>query len=323
LFNTISGVLFGLFTAIGYEQIGGNLGQAKITLVLNQIMVSRYFAPIDTSYREHGGIRFKKQSVVWLAQRLLSQGHERRSPRLLSTRETSIMSFRTPFRTVAVSVLSLVAGLLISAPASADLCASTTSCSLNLTLGNSSSGFGSGNFGTVGLSLSGNTVTITVDLANGWRVVNTGFPGSFGFSDSLGGGLTIGGFSSADYSGGSSHATSDQHFDGFGSFNDAAATTGPSAGNLAALNVVSFTVSRAGLNDVEQLLNLANPLGGDGAAYFVVDVFNSNTSGPGAGQTGLVAVTGGGGHDVPEPATVALLGLGFFGLAFMRRHMRA
>jgi hypothetical protein len=175
----------------------------------------------------------------------------------------------------------------------------------------------------VGLSLSGNTVTITVDLANGFTVVNTGFPGSFGFSDSLGGGLTIGGFSSAAYSGGSSHATSDQHFDGFGFFNDAAATTGPSAGNAAAQNVVSFTVSRAGLNDVEQLLNLANPLGGDGTAYFVVDVFNSNTSGPGAGQTGLVAVTSGGGGDVPEPQTLALIGLGFLSVAFARRRQRA
>jgi len=165
-------------------------------------------------------------------------------------------------------------------------------------------------------------VTITVDLANGFRVVNTGFPGSFGFSDSLGGGLTIGNFSNALYSGGASHATSDQHFDGFGFFNNAAATTGPSAGNAGAQNVVSFTVSGAGLNDVEQLLNLANPLGGDGAAYFVVDVFNSNTSGPGAGQTGLVAVTGGGGHDVPEPETVALAALGLFSLAFMRRRIR-
>src|SRR5206468_1469330 len=115
--------------------------------------------------------------------------------------------------TIAVSVLSLFAGLLISAPASADLCASTTNCTLNFTQGNAGSGFGSGSFGTLNLSLSGSTVTVTIDLANGFFVVNTGFPGSAGFSDSLGGGLTIGNFSSAAYSGSISDATSDLHFD--------------------------------------------------------------------------------------------------------------
>jgi hypothetical protein len=55
-----------------------------------------------------------------------------------------------------------------------------------------------------------------VDLANGFLIINTGFPGSFGFVDSLGGGLTIGNFSSAAYSGATSNATNDQHFDGFG-----------------------------------------------------------------------------------------------------------
>jgi hypothetical protein len=147
-------------------------------------------------------------------------------------------------------------------------------------------------------------------MASGWTIVNTGFPGSFGFSDSLAGLVTIGNFSSALYSGGSSHAASDQHFDGFGYFTNAAATTGPHAPD--GIQHVSFDVTGAGLNDVEQLLNLADPTGGDGAAYFVVDAFNGS-------NTGLVGVTGGGGHDVPEPQTLTLLGLGLFGLAYMRR----
>ena len=117
-------------------------------------------------------------------------------------------------------------------------------------------------------------------------------------------------------------ATNDLHFDGFGYFNDTGATTAPSAGSANALNVVSFTVTGVGLTDVNQLLNLAAPAGGDGLAYFVVDAINRNTSGAGAGNTGLLAVTGGGGPPVlvPEPQTLALLGLGLFAMtAFGRR----
>jgi hypothetical protein len=39
------------------------------------------------------------------------------------------------------------------APAFADLCASTTNCTLNFTLGNAGSQFGSGTFGTLNLAL--------------------------------------------------------------------------------------------------------------------------------------------------------------------------
>jgi len=236
------------------------------------------------------------------------------------------MSNRKSFRNFASALYlggSILAGgaLLVSSPASAALCASTTSCTLNFTQGNGGSAFGTGNFGTLGLSRVGSTVTVTIDLAANFFIIGTGFPGAVGFSDSLGGGLTMAGFP-ANYSGFLSHGTSDLHFDGFGYFNNAAATTAPSPGSADALNVISFTVTGAGLNDVNQLLNLANPAGGDGLAYFVVDAINRNTSGAGAGNTGLLAVTGGGGPPVlvPEPQTLALLGLGLFAMtAFGRR----
>ena len=68
----------------------------------------------------------------------------------------------------------------------------------------------------------------------------------------MGGGLTIGNFSSALYSGFLSDATNDLHWDGFGDSNDAAATTGPNSAN--GINEVTFTASKAGLTDVNQLL---------------------------------------------------------------------
>jgi len=154
--------------------------------------------------------------------------------------------------------------------------------------------------------------------------INTGFPGSFGFVDNLGGGLTIGNFSSPLYFGAVSDATNDLHFDGFGFANNAAATTGPNSAS--GFNEVSFTVSDGtDLTNVNDLLNLFSPAGGDGPAFFVVDAFNSNTSGPGAGKTGLLAVSGSN-TPVPEPNCPAMLGAGLIliGLVgFARRRVLA
>src|SRR5216117_2769392 len=100
----------------------------------------------------------------------------------------------------------------------------------------------------------------------------------------------------------------------FGFVNDVGATTGPSAGGASAQNVVSFDVSKGtGITDVNQLLNLANPAGGDGPAYFIVDAVDRNTFGPGAGNTGLVAVTGSTPASIPEPASLALFSTALIG----------
>lgn len=222
----------------------------------------------------------------------------------------------------------LAATLAAGMPAQAlagPICA-TTSCTLQLDTGNSSSGFGTGDFGTVELILdpdsSIHTVHITVTLAPGFFIVKTGFPGSFGFTDSLGGGLTIGNFSSPAYSGSLSHATDDLHFDGFGYVDDAAATTGPQPGSASALGTVSFDVTKAGLTDVNQLLNLASPAGGDGPAYFIVDVVDRNiTLEGGSHPTGLITASDPPPppNGAPEPASLGLVGIGVIALGAIRR----
>jgi hypothetical protein len=80
--------------------------------------------------------------------------------------------FRLGF--VSIVAAGTLAGILPASPASADLCVSTTSCVVNLTQGNSSSGFGTGNFGTVDLERTGSTVTVTIDLASGFFLVHPG-----------------------------------------------------------------------------------------------------------------------------------------------------
>ncbi len=145
--------------------------------------------------------------------------------------------------------MAAACGLTIGAipgSAFAGLCAFTTDCTLTLSAGNTGSGFGTGNFGTVhlGLNTATHIATVTVDLADGFFIIDTGFPGSFGFVDALGGGLTIGSFSSAAYSGSISDATND------GNTGLLAASGGryPSCTRAGELGFVEHSTHRAGVN---------------------------------------------------------------------------
>jgi hypothetical protein len=218
-----------------------------------------------------------------------------------------------------ISAAAIMSVTMFATSASAGVCASTTDCTFNLTQGNTSSGFGTGDFGTVNLSLNTAThaVTFTIDLASGFLLSGgNGFPGDFGFNDNVGGGLTYGGFPNG-YSGGDTNtAASDQHFDGFGSFDDYAASTHPVGPG--GLNVVSFTVSKgSALTDVNQLVGLSS--GGSRQVYFTADVCKLNASGTACSGTGLVGAVV---APVPEPAsylTLFIVGFGILGFIAQRR----
>jgi PEP-CTERM motif-containing protein len=232
---------------------------------------------------------------------------------------------------LATTVLILVPGLY------ADICSSTTDCTF--TFDEHNSGFSgitsTGPYGTVELQLVAGVVDVTLNMASNFRLIDTGFPGTFGFNDTLNDGTpTAGSFSSSLYSGSSNNggvdtgggSGSDLHFDGFGSFDDAAATSGPSAGNTSAVSDLSFTISRAGgFTSVQQLVEETTD-GGDGSAFFVADVFDKACgANGGTACTGLVGVS----QDavvqpVPEPTSYAALLAGFGAIAFViqRREFR-
>lgn len=201
---------------------------------------------------------------------------------------------------IIVSAMVATLGMVIAPASASTICTNALDCTLELTQGNTSSGFGTGDFGTVHLVDNGtDTATITVSLNPGWDIIVTGFPGAFGFTDSLSGTPIISNFSSGLYSGSLTDATQDQHFDGFGYVSDAAATTGPHNG--AGLQTVSFDVTQTGLNNVNYLLNLSGTPAGDGRMYFIVDAGQTGTN----GSTGLLGVTGA--SPVPEPSSFASL----------------
>jgi len=222
--------------------------------------------------------------------------------------------------TTSFGALFIALAMLVAPANASTLCVNTQDCTLELTQGNSSSGFGTGNFGTVRLQVTGtDQVEITVSLNNDWDVIQTGFPGVVGFTDSLTTTASVTGLPSG-YSGSQFDSTQDLHFDGFGYENSAVGTTGPHNGD--GLQSISFTITQSGLNDVNDLLNLSGPKAGDGAKYFIVDagiVCPPDVTAC-TGSTGLLGVTG---TTVPEPTSYAVVlgGLGALIWTFQRRKL--
>ena len=220
--------------------------------------------------------------------------------------------------TLGKKVLGLVAVLAVVAlapAANASVCASTTDCTFTFNT-TSVGAFGAGPYGTVRLQLSGTFINFTVDLADGFHLIDTGAHEAFAFDNTFSPAtVTMTLFSDAAYSQGAGNSTNPP----FSTFEDNVVSTCTNGGGCG-VNVLTFQVSRVGgFTDVNQLVELST--GAGTAAYFAADVSCFPTC-PGStanGNTGAIGATGPGVSTVPEPITSGLVGTGLVSLFFLRR----
>lgn len=218
-----------------------------------------------------------------------------------------------------LSLMALVAAA--AAPGfSTSICADLTNCTFIFNLTNAGS---TGNFGTVNLKTMGSDILVSVQLAPGLHLIQTGSHQSFDFNDTVGGGLALGGFSDGQYS--QDAALPPFASSAFGAFDNAILTTAGPGANTTGVNLLTFKV--LGHTNVNDLVDLsATPPGSK--AYFSADVFAESSACRATGFdspscTGLLAVTGAPTSTVPEPTSARLV-MGSLGLfaALMTRRLR-